>query len=541
MSKPFIKSLRPWLILLLILGAVAYALWKYVPLSSGGGQHGGPPGMGGPGGPGGPGGGGGPGAGPGGRGMGGGPGGPGGPGGRRGMFGESMLVSVGTASEVPLSVQLEAVGTVTSLNTVNVTARVDGQLSKILFTEGQEVKAGDVLAEVDPRPYLAALKQAEGVVSQYSAQLKNAEIDLRRYQELRDEDSIAIQTLDTQAALVRQYQGNLENALGQLEAAKLNLDFTKVRAPISGRIGLRQVDLGNQVTANATTPITVLTQTRPISVVFSLPEQQLSTVRQQLKRNPGKLVVEALDRQRQLKLASGVVASLDNQIDTSTGTFKLRARFDNADDSLYPNQFVNVKLHAAELGKALLIPSGALQRDDEGTYVYAIDSEKKVSKQRVTIGISQAEQVEIRKGLSAGQRIVIDGVDRLSDGMTVRVAGEDDHIAPGGAGQRGGWNRGEGRPDGEHKGQGRRGAWGQAAESAAPAAQEQARADQAPAAAVSEQGKSSSGAEDSARQGRRQDGERGPREHAGEGHGSRQPGADGARNSADAQGRGQRP
>jgi multidrug efflux system membrane fusion protein len=349
------------------------------------------------------------------------------------MFGD-MLVSVGTVTESPLSVQYDAVGTVTSLNTVNVTARVDGQLSKILFVEGQDVKAGDVLAELDPRPYQAALRQAEGVVAQYSAQLKNAEIDLARYQELRTEDSIATQTLDTQAALVRQYQGNLENALGQLEAARLNLDFTKVRAPISGRIGLRQVDLGNQVTANATTPITVLTQTRPISVVFSLPEQQLTEVRQQLKHNPAKLQVDALDRQRQVRLARGKVLSLDNQIDTTTGTFKIRAQFDNADDSLYPNQFVNVRLHAAQVEKALLIPSGALQRDDEGTYVYLVGDEKKVAKQRVTIGVSQNEQVEIRSGLKAGQRIVIDGVDRLSDGNKVRIAGEDDA----GAGEHGG-------------------------------------------------------------------------------------------------------
>ena len=418
MSSPLLKALRPWFVLIVILAAVVYALWKYLPLSSSDNQ--GPPGMrqgmppGGPGGPG-----------PGMR-PGGGSGGPGMGMGPRGRFGESMLVKVGTVTEAPLSVQLEAVGTVTSLNTVNVTARVEGQLSKILFTEGQEVKPGDVLAEVDARPYEAALRQSEGVVSQYRAQLKNAEIDLARYQELRDEDSIAIQTLDTQAALVRQYQGNLENALGQLEAAKLNLEFTKVRAPISGRVGLRQVDVGNQVSVGATTPITVLTQTRPISVVFSLPEQQLSTVRDQLKRNPAKLVVEALDRQRQVRLATGKVASIDNQIDVTTGTFKLRARFDNADDGLYPNQFVNVRLHAADRGKALLIPSGALQRDDQGTYVYTINAEKAVAKQRVTVGISQAEQVEIREGLSAGQRIVIDGVDRLSDGMTVRVAGEDD-------------------------------------------------------------------------------------------------------------------
>ncbi|ABE49010.1 secretion protein HlyD [Methylobacillus flagellatus KT] len=347
-------------------------------------------------------------------------------GGRFGMFGESMLVSVGEVVQMPLSVKLDAVGTVTSLNTVNVTARVEGQLSRILFTEGQEVKQGDVLAEIDPRPYEAALRQAEGIVSQYRAQLRNAEIDLARYQELKEEDSIAIQTLDTQAALVRQYQGNLDNALGQLEAARLNLDFTKVRAPISGRIGLRQVDVGNQVSVNATTPITVLTQTRPISVVFSLPEQQLATVRRQLSQNPDKLVVEALDRQRQVRIAKGKVVSIDNQIDIATGTFKLRARFDNADDSLYPNQFVNVRLQAAEVPNALLIPAGALQRDDQGTYVYTIDAEKKVSKQRITVGISQAEQVEVRQGLAAGQRIVVDGVDRLSDGMVVRVAGEDD-------------------------------------------------------------------------------------------------------------------
>lgn len=463
MSSPLLKALRPWFILIVILAAVVYALWKYLPLSSSDNQ--GPPGMrqgmppGGPGGPG-----------PGMQRPGGGPGGAGGPGmGGRGRFGESMLVKVGSVTEAPLSVQLEAVGTVTSLNTVNVTARVEGQLHRILFTEGQEIKQGDVLAEVDARPYEAALRQVEGVVSQYRAQLKNAEIDLARYQELRDEDSIAIQTLDTQAALVRQYQGNLENALGQLEAAKLNLEFTKVRAPISGRVGLRQVDVGNQVSVGATTPITILTQTRPISVVFSLPEQQLSTVREQLRRNPDKLVVEALDRQRQVRLATGKVASIDNQIDVATGTFKLRARFDNADDGLYPNQFVNVKLHAADKGKALLIPSGALQRDDQGTYVYMINAEKAVAKQRVVVGISQAEQVEIREGLSVGQRIVIDGVDRLSDGMTVRVAGEDDVAAADStqAGEprkheRGAWRREQqGQAPGERPWQGRGGQAGQ--------------------------------------------------------------------------------
>ncbi|MCB5184919.1 MdtA/MuxA family multidrug efflux RND transporter periplasmic adaptor subunit [Methylobacillus gramineus] len=437
MPSPILKTLRPWLILLLILGAVGYSLWKFLPNSSSQ-NHQGPPGMGGPGASR---------AGPPGAGRGGPPG-----GGRRGMFGESMLVSVATVKKAPLSVQLEAVGTVTSLNTVNVTARVDGQLSKILFTEGQEVKQGDVLAEIDARPYQAALKQAEGVVSQYTAQLKNAEIDLARYQELREEDSIAIQTIDTQNALVRQYKGNLENAEGQVEAARLNLDFTKIRAPINGRIGLRQIDVGNQVTANSTTPITVLTQTRPISVVFSLPEQQLNTVRQQLKRNPDKLVVDALDRQRASRIARGKVISLDNQIDTTTGTFKLRASFANADDSLYPNQFVNVRLNASEVESALLIPSGALQRDDEGTYVYGIDGEKKVSKLRVVVGVSQAEQVEIRQGLVEGQRIVTEGVDRLADGMTVRVAGDAEdtrpHRTPGaGEGRHGQWRQQkEGQP-----------------------------------------------------------------------------------------------
>lgn len=378
------------------------------------------------------------------------------------MFGDSMLVSVDTVKKAPLSVQLEAVGTVTSLNTVNVNARVDGQLSKILFVEGQEVKQGDVLAEIDPRPYLAALKQAEGIVSQYTAQLRNAEIDLARYQELREEDSIAIQTIDTQNALVRQYRGNLENAEGQLEAARLNLDFTKVRAPISGRIGLRQIDVGNQVTANATTPITVLTQTRPISVVFSLPEQQLNTVRQQFKRNPDKLIVDALDRQRASRIARGKVISLDNQIDTTTGTFKLRASFANADDSLYPNQFVNVRLNASEVENALMIPSGALQRDDEGTYVYGIDAEKKVSKLRVVVGVSQAEQVEVRQGLVEGQRIVTEGVDRLAEGMTVRVAGDPEDSRPrrtpgAGEGRHGQWRQqGEGQPaTGKQPAQGR--------------------------------------------------------------------------------------
>ncbi len=332
-----------------------------------------------------------------------------------------MTVSVAKVQRSDLDVHYHALGTVTAFSTVNVKPRVNGELVKVLFTEGQEVKAGDLLAVVDPRPYKAALAQAEGTLQQNQAQLKNAQIDLDRYKALYAEDSIAKQTLDTQAALLNQYQGTLKTNQGQVDDAKLNLAFTEVRAPISGRLGLRQVDVGNLVTSSDTTPLVVITQVKPIAVVFSLPQQQLGTVAAQLgqaKASP----VEALDRNKDVTLATGELVTLDNQIDTTTGTVKLKAKFENADRSLFPNQFVNVRLLAETLHDVLLIPANAVQRGNDGTYVYVLGEGDKVAQRAVTLGTSEGEKVVVEKGLNADEQVVVEGTDRLRDGMAVRIA-----------------------------------------------------------------------------------------------------------------------
>ncbi len=332
-----------------------------------------------------------------------------------------MTVSVAKVQRSDLDVHYHALGTVTAFATVNVKPRVNGELVKVLFTEGQEVKAGDLLAVVDPRPYRAALTQAEGTLQQNQAQLKNAQIDLDRYKGLYAEDSIAKQTLDTQAALLNQYQGTLKTNQGQVDDAKLNLAFTEVRAPISGRLGLRQVDVGNLVTSSDTTPLVVITQVKPIAVVFSLPQQQLGTVAAQINQAKA-LPVEALDRNKDVTLATGELITLDNQIDTTTGTVKLKAKFENADRSLFPNQFVNVRLLAETLHNVLLIPANAVQRGNDGTYVYVLGEGDKVVQRSVTLGTSEGERVVVEKGLTVDEQVVVEGTDRLRDGMAVRVA-----------------------------------------------------------------------------------------------------------------------
>lgn len=350
--------------------------------------------------------------------------------GRRGsMAPTDMIVSTGKAEKTTLSVYLNALGTVTAYNTVEVHARVDGQLAKVLFTEGQEVKAGDVLAVVDQRPYQAALAQAQGTLQENQAQLKNAQIDLERYRQLFKEDSVAKQTLDTQQALVAQYQGTVKNSEAQVADARLNLTFTEVRAPISGRLGLRQVDVGNLVASGDTTPIVTITQTKPIALTFSLPEDQLSTVRRQMATGKP-LAVEAWDRGRNRVLATGTLVTVDNQIDTSTGTVKFKARFDNQDESLFPNQFVNVRLHALELSDVIVIPISAIQRNDGGPYVFVVGEGNKVATRKVSLGEIQGEQVEVRSGLNAGETVVTEGLDRLRDGQTVKVTQPITETAP---------------------------------------------------------------------------------------------------------------
>lgn len=328
-------------------------------------------------------------------------------------------VRLASVSQGDFNIELKALGTVTALNTVSVRSRVDGELTKVLFEEGQLVKAGEPLAQIDPRPYQIALQQAEGTLAQSQAQLQNAEIDLARYQGLYAEDSIAKQTLDTQVALVGQYRGTLKNNQAAVADARLNLDFTRIRAPISGRVGLRQIDLGNQIKSSDTTPLVVITQVEPIAISFTLPEGDLPPVLAKVRANQT-LRVQAWDRGEQLQLAEGTLHSLDNQIDTATGTVKLKARFENGAEQLFPNQFVNVRLRVETRKAATLIPSAALQYGARGTFVFAIGTDGKVQVRPVKVGASDGATTLVSDGLKVGERLVLEGTDKLKDGSEVQ-------------------------------------------------------------------------------------------------------------------------
>ena len=317
----------------------------------------------------------------------------------------------------------KALGTVTALNTINVRSRVAGELVKVYFKEGQMVKAGELLAEIDPRSYQNALLQAEGTLLQNQAQLKNAQVDVQRYRGLYAEDSIAKQTLDTAEALVSQYQGTVKTNQAAVNDAKLNLEFTKIRAPISGRVGLRQLDVGNLVAANDTTALVVITQTEPIVVSFTLPENDLALVIARY-RSGAKLPVQAWDRGDRKELAVGVLSSIDNQIDITTGPLKVKALFENRDQTLFPNQFVNVRLLADTLKDVILAPSAAIQFGTNGSFVYAMDGDNKVKIRSVKVGATDGDVTVIEEGLEPGDRVVLEGTDRLRDGGAVEVVND---------------------------------------------------------------------------------------------------------------------
>jgi len=353
-------------------------------------------------------------------------------GGPFGGFGMPVPVRVATVERGDFPVELKALGTVSAARTVNVRSRVGGELVKVLFEEGQKVEAGELLAVIDPRPYQAALQQAEGALLQNQALLKNAEIDLARYQGLYADDSIAKQTLDTQEALVAQYRGNLKVSQAQVASAKLDLAYSEIRAPISGRLGLRGYDLGNLVGANDAEPLVVINQTQPIDVSFTLPESALPDLLGRV-RDGAELTAEVWDRGERLQLASGTLRSLDNQIDTSTGTLRLKARFANEDEMLFPNQFVNLRLRLMTREQVLLIPSAALQYGSNGTFVYVIDAEDKVQVRPVKAGPGNSGTTLIEEGVQVGERLVLEGTDRLRDGSKVEIiqAQDDDTPAPG--------------------------------------------------------------------------------------------------------------
>jgi membrane fusion protein, multidrug efflux system len=342
-----------------------------------------------------------------------------------GPWGGPVPVRLTEVGKGDFHIELKALGTVTALNTVNVRSRVDGELVKVLFEEGQLVKAGDLLAQIDPRPYQVALQQAEGTLAQNQAQLKNAEIDLARYQGLYAEDSIAKQTLDTQQALVGQYRGTVKSNQAAVADARLNLDFTRIRAPISGRLGLRQVDLGNLVRSSDTTPLVVITQVEPIAVNFTLPEKDLPPVLAKVRGNQQKLLVQAWDRGEQMLLAEGELHSLDNQIDVATGTVKLKARFVNAGEQLFPNQFVNVRLRVETRDQATLIPSAAVQFGARGTFVFVLGADDKVQIREIKVAASDGATSLVDSGVKVGERLVLEGTDKLKDGSQVQVIGNE--------------------------------------------------------------------------------------------------------------------
>lgn len=337
-----------------------------------------------------------------------------------GAFGGPTPVRVARVERGEFEVYAKALGTVTPLNTVNVRSRVAGELVEIHFEEGQRVKAGDLLAVIDPRAYEVALQQAEGTLQQNRALLQNAQLDLDRYRGLFADDSIAKQTLDTQQALVNQYKGTLAANQAAVNEAKLNLQFTKIRAPIDGRVGLRQLDQGNLVAANDTTPLVVITQTQPIAISFTLPEKELPPVISRFRRGE-ELSVQAWDRGERSLLGEGVLESLDNLIDTTTGTLKMKARFDNEAELLIPNQFVNARLRVETLPDAVLIPSAALQFGSRGNYAYVVGEDSKVELRVLEVGPSNGDRTVVVNGLNPGERIVMEGTDRLRDGSEVEV------------------------------------------------------------------------------------------------------------------------
>lgn len=349
-----------------------------------------------------------------------------------------------------INVFLNALGTVVPRNIVTVRSRVDGELKRLTFREGQTVKAGDLLAEIDPRSFQVQLTQAEGQYAKDQALLQNARLDLERYRTLFRQEAASRQQLDTQEALVRQYEAALKIDQGQLDNAKLQLSYTRISAPVSGRVGLRQVDPGNLIRSGDTNGLLVITQEKPITAIFSLPEDHIGSIMEGLQgKQP--LKVAAFDRDQKNKLAGGILLTADNQIDTTTGTVRLKAQFANDDGKLFPNQFVNIKLLLETRNDAILVPAAAIQRGAQGTFVYVVKDDKSVSVRPVKTGPLDGDRIAIDSGLTVGELVVIDGADKLREGSKVALTSRDKKDGRGeGKGPRGSKNgAGEDKPSPE--------------------------------------------------------------------------------------------
>jgi len=391
-------------------------------------------------------------------GPGGGPGGPGGGGGRGGRGATTVGVATAELADIPVS--LDALGTVTAAATATVRPQVSGILQKINFSEGQLVKAGQVLATIDPRSFEMALLQASGQRQRDEAQLASARVTLERFRTLLEQDSIARQEVDTQAALVKQLEGTAMTDRAAEGIAKLNLSYTQIKAPITGRVGLRVVDMGNLVSSGDAAGIAVITQLSPIDVEFAVPQDRVPALQESI-HSGANLPAVAFDRTRTTPLAKGKFAALDNQVDVQTGTVKAKARFANDDQALFPSQFVNLRLELRTIKGAVMVPVTALRNSSTGDFVYVLNAaERTVSVRPVTRGQATVDKVEIKTGLKAGEQVITEGADRLKEGAKVTLPGDKPQM--GGGGRRGGRKGAEGAP---------------AAEGAAPAAGERRRRD----------------------------------------------------------------